>query len=136
MMSVSTQGAMAFSKGLGAVHAMSHACGKDETLRLHHGTLNAVLLPIVLRLNCESVPEKKGLIASAIGVSEDTDIANFFLNLNADLKLPPNLASMGITNEMIPELAAHAAIDFCNTTNPVRLNSADYADLFRQALNI
>lgn len=136
MMSVSTQGAMAFSKGLGAVHAMSHACGKDETLRLHHGTLNAVLLPIVLRLNFESVPEKKGLIASAIGVSENTDIANFFLNLNADLKLPPNLARMGITNEMIPELAAHAAIDFCNTTNPVRLNSADYADLFRQALNI
>ncbi len=136
MMSVSTQGAMAFSKGLGAVHAMSHACGKDETLRLHHGTLNAVLLPIVLRLNFESVPEKKGLIASAIGVSENTDIANFFLNLNADLKLPPNLARMGITNEMIPELAAHAASDFCNTTNPVKLNSADYADLFRQALNI
>ena len=42
---------MAFSKGLGAVHSMSHAIGADQELRLHHGTLNGAILPTILRFN-------------------------------------------------------------------------------------
>ena len=49
MMMASTEGAMAFSKGLGAVHSMSHAIGANQELRLHHGTLNGVILPTVIR---------------------------------------------------------------------------------------
>src|SRR5690606_18862815 len=45
MMSASMQGAMAFQKGLGAVHSLSHALGSYAGKSLHHGTLNAVLLP-------------------------------------------------------------------------------------------
>ena len=45
MMMASTEGALAFVKGLGAVHSMSHAAGRIKPLRLHHGTLNAVILP-------------------------------------------------------------------------------------------
>ena len=51
MMMASTEGALAFVKGLGAVHSMSHAAGRLKELRLHHGTLNAVILPTVLRFN-------------------------------------------------------------------------------------
>ncbi len=51
MMTASMEGAMAFQKGLGAVHAMSHPMGALREPSLHHGTLNAVVLPAVLRFN-------------------------------------------------------------------------------------
>ena len=54
-MMAASEGAMAFSKGLGAVHSMSHACGADQSLRLHHGTLNAVILPTILDFNRDHV---------------------------------------------------------------------------------
>jgi 4-hydroxybutyrate dehydrogenase len=134
MMAVSTHGAMAFSKGLGAVHAMSHACGKNEKLRLHHGTLNAVLLPTVLRVNSTAVGEKCHSIADAIGIPSKADLASYFLSLNSKLGLPSNLAEMGIVPDMVPDLAVHASIDFCSATNPVSLDVADYESLFHQAL--
>ena len=58
MMMASTEGAMAFSKGLGAVHSMSHAVGADQELRLHHGTLNGVILPTILIFNKDYVGDK------------------------------------------------------------------------------
>lgn len=134
MLSVSTHGAMAFSKGLGAVHAMSHACGRNEVLRLHHGTLNAVLLPVVLRCNLIGAGEKYPRIAAAMGLGRDADLAAYFTTLNSQLGLPAGLSDMGITSAMIPELAAHAATDFCSATNPVFLDEAGYADLFTKAL--
>ena len=52
------EGAMVFQKGLGAVHALSHPTGGLKGYRLHHGTLNAVYLPAVLRFNEPAVGEK------------------------------------------------------------------------------
>lgn len=134
MMLVSTEGAMAFSKGLGAVHAMSHACGKDQELKLHHGTLNAVLLPPVLRFNREHAQEKYPRIARAMGLAPDADLASTIAGLNAKLGLPDGLASMGITHDMIPDLAAHAEHDMCTATNPAPLDRAGYERLFDMAL--
>ena len=67
MMMASTEGAMAFSKGLGAVHSMSHAVGADQELRLHHGTLNGVILPTILRFNKDHVGDKYARISRAMG---------------------------------------------------------------------
>ena len=71
MMSASMQGAMAFQKGLGAVHSLSHALGGlklgAEKIGPHHGTLNAVLLPEVVKFNEKTVPERVQSIASVFG---------------------------------------------------------------------
>ena len=53
LMSASMQGAMAFQKGLGCVHSLSHSLGGVDP-RLHHGTLNAMFLPAVIRFNAEA----------------------------------------------------------------------------------
>ena len=53
MMSASMQGAMAFQKGLGCVHSLSHSLGGVNP-RLHHGTLNAMFLPAVVRFNASA----------------------------------------------------------------------------------
>jgi alcohol dehydrogenase class IV len=58
MMMAALQGGLCFQKGLGAVHAMSHPLGGLEQPRLHHGTLNAVIMPAVLRYN-EAYAEEK-----------------------------------------------------------------------------
>ena len=66
MMIAASQGALAFNKGLGAVHSMSHAAGRIKALNLHHGTLNAVLLPTVVRYNHGHAGDKYDRIARAM----------------------------------------------------------------------
>ncbi len=135
MLLVSTMGGMAFCKGLGATHAMSHACGKNEKLGLHHGTLNAVLLPFVLRFNKEAAGHKYANLALAMGLKENTDLPKYIEKLNAQLGMPSKLNEMGITSDMVPDLAAHAVSDNTNKTNPIVLNTKQYSELFMRAIN-
>ncbi len=135
MMMAATEGAMAFSKGLGAVHSMSHACGADQTLKLHHGTLNAVLLPTILDYNRDHVDEKYSRLNEAMGIDADADPAEAIRKLNVDLGLPRNLGEMGVRGDSIPSLAEHAAKDICTYTNPRPCSAADYEKLFEVALN-
>lgn len=134
MMMASTEGAMAFSKGLGAVHSMSHAAGALGQLRLHHGTLNALFLPTILRFNDGAVGNKYDRIRAAAGLDAATDLAEFIEQLNAEIGLPPDIGALGITEAMIPALAAHAARDVCSFTNPRPCSEADFVTLYEQAL--
>ena len=134
MMMASTEGAMAFAKGLGAVHSMSHAAGANQELRLHHGTLNGVILPTILRFNKNHVGDKYSRICRAMGKSESTDLADEIEKLNEKIGLPSGLSEMGITEEMIPNLAAHSITDPSNATTP-RLPSVDeWENLFLDAM--
>ena len=134
MMMAATEGAMAFSKGLGSVHSMSHACGADQALRLHHGTLNAVLLPTVLDFNRDHVGEKYERLNAAMGRTPGSDPAELIRQLNAELGLPANLGEMGVQSAAVPELAAHAVKDVCTFTNPRPCSVSDYEKLFEVAL--
>jgi 4-hydroxybutyrate dehydrogenase len=134
MMMAATEGAYAFVKGLGAVHAMSHACGALPGLALHHGTLNAVLLPTVLRHNAPAAPEKMRRIAAAMGLAAGADVGQAIAELNRRLGLPASLAEMGVTEEHISRLAAQAAEDLASRTNPVSLDEAGYRALLAEAL--
>ncbi|MEM7078477.1 MAG: iron-containing alcohol dehydrogenase [Pseudomonadota bacterium] len=134
MMMAATEGAMAFSKGLGSVHSMSHACGADQDLRLHHGTLNAVFLPTILDFNRGHVGTKYTRLNAAMGIEASADPAEFIRELNAQLGLPANLSEMGVQRDAIQALAEHAAKDVCNFTNPRAVSAADYEELFSVAL--
>ena len=87
---------MAFSKGLGAVHSMSHAIGADQELRLHHGTLNGVILPTILRFNRDHVGNKYSKILRAMGKDKSNDLAEEIEILNKAIGLPSGLKEMGI----------------------------------------
>ena len=134
MMMAATEGAMAFSKGLGSVHSMSHACGADQSLRLHHGTLNAVLLPTILDFNRDHVDDKYARLNAAMGQAADADPAGFIRELNASLGLPAGLSEMGVQPDAVPSLADHAAKDVCTFTNPRPCSTEDYQRLFEVAL--
>jgi alcohol dehydrogenase class IV len=134
MMMASTEGAMAFSKGLGAVHSMSHATGANQELRLHHGTLNAVILPAVLRFNQNHVGNKYSRIARAMGKNESINLATEIEKLNEKIGMPSNLQEMGVTEDMIPDLIAHAMTDPSNITTPRVPSLQEWEKLFLEAI--
>ncbi|MES3014733.1 MAG: iron-containing alcohol dehydrogenase [Pseudomonadota bacterium] len=137
MMSASIQGAMAFQKGLGAVHSLSHSLGGANP-RLHHGTLNAMFLPAVVRFNAsaESVVKDKRLdrMARAMGLQSGSDIPAAIHDLNARLRLPSGLAAMGVEHALFERIVSGALADHCHKTNP-RIASADeYRELLEASL--
>ncbi|MBP0465373.1 iron-containing alcohol dehydrogenase [Roseomonas sp. PWR1] len=133
MMLASMQGALAFQKGLGAVHALSHALGALP-VRPHHGTLNALLLPPVLRFNAPEIGGVVPRLAQAVGVAPTADaLADAIAALNRRIGLPGSLAAMGVPNESLPAVAAAAMRDHHHQTNPRRAEEGDYLRLLRAA---
>ncbi|MCW5258076.1 iron-containing alcohol dehydrogenase [Verminephrobacter aporrectodeae subsp. tuberculatae] len=137
MMSASMQGALAFQKGLGAVHSLSHSLGGIDP-RLHHGTLNALFLPAVVRFNAEaeSVQKEQRLerMAHAMGLASGGDIAHAIRAMNARLDLPTGLAALGVTRAMFDAIIAGAMADHCHKTNPRVATPEDYRDILSAAL--
>ncbi|MEC7538701.1 MAG: iron-containing alcohol dehydrogenase, partial [Pseudomonadota bacterium] len=133
MMMCSTEGAMSFIKGLGAVHAMSHAAGRIARLNLHHGTLNAVFLPAVLRFNAPYCEEKYERIRHAIGLTPGADIAEAITAMNADIGLPSGLQEMGVEEDDIPEMIAYAMKDLSALTNPRTASEDDFEAMIHES---
>lgn len=133
MMMAAMEGALAFQKGLGAVHALSHPLGAVKDLKLHHGTLNAVLLPAVIRFNAEHVGNKLATIARVMGLPDGADVAQAITGLNARLGLPPGLRSMGVARETLAAIAQAAPKDHCHATNPRQASVDDYARILEAA---
>lgn len=133
MMMAAMEGAMAFQKGLGAVHALSHPLGALPDLKLHHGTLNAMLLPAALRFNKPEVGDKLERIAQTMGLKAGTDVAQAIADLNARLGLPAGLKAMGVPRDALDAIAAAAPKDHCHATNPRRASVTDYRALLDQA---
>ena len=141
MMSASMQGAMAFQKGLGCVHSLSHSLGGVDP-RLHHGTLNAVFLPAVVRFNAsaESMLKDRRLarIAHAMGLgssdAEGNAVALAIVAMNRRLGLPSGLAAMGVTRDLFERIIDGAMADHCHKTNPRLATRDDYRRMLEISL--
>ncbi|WP_119352555.1 iron-containing alcohol dehydrogenase [Azohydromonas sediminis] len=141
MMSASMQGAMAFQKGLGCVHSLSHSLGGVNP-KLHHGTLNAMFLPAVVRFNAqaESIRRERRLqrMAHAMGIgscdSAGTEVAEAIREMNARLGLPRGLAAMGVTRDVFERVIDGAMADHCHKTNPVIATRDDYRAMLEASL--
>jgi len=134
MMMAALQGGLTFQKGLGAVHSMSHPLGGLKAPVLHHGTLNAVVLPAVLRFNASHAVEKIHALEAALNVPASSDLASFIEMLNAELGLPRTLRAMGVTDDMIPRMIEGALQDHSTATNPRPVSREDFEELFAQAM--
>jgi len=125
------EGGLTFQKGLGAVHAASHPLG---ALGLHHGTLNAVLLPAVLRFNASHCGPHYERLKRALGLDKSVDLAEWAAALRDELGLPPGLRAMGVDEGLLPEIAEAAARDHLNETNPRPAKAADFRALLAASL--
>ncbi|HEY1228322.1 MAG TPA: iron-containing alcohol dehydrogenase, partial [Ramlibacter sp.] len=137
LMSASMQGAMAFQKGLGCVHSLSHSLGGVNP-QLHHGTLNAMFLPAVVRFNAqaESVRNEHRLerMAHAMGLASADDIPDAIRDMNARLGLPTGLAAMGVQRDWFGKIIEGALADHCHKTNPRLASAQDYEAMLAASL--
>jgi alcohol dehydrogenase class IV len=137
MMSASMQGAMAFQKGLGCVHSLSHSLGGVNP-RLHHGTLNAMFLPAVIRFNAqaESMQQDRRLerMARVMGLASGSDIPEAILEMNARLGLPSGLAALGVTPALFDKVIEGALADHCHKTNPRLATPDDYRAMLEASM--
>jgi len=135
MMMASLEGGLTFQKGLGAVHSMSHPLGGLKDPVLHHGTLNAVILPAVLRFNQPSCGEKYDRLRTALGLAAGADLADEIEELNGRLDLPKGLAAMGLAEDQLPAMVDGALADHSTATNPRTPDRGDFEALFAAAMN-
>lgn len=133
MMHCALMGGLAFQKSLGAVHSLSHPLGALGDARLHHGTLNALFLPPVLRFNEGACGAKMETLARAIGVASGTDVAPAFERLVDELGLPRRLRELGVPRAALAALAPQAAEDHCTATNPRALGEREARQLYEEA---
>ncbi|WP_250513539.1 iron-containing alcohol dehydrogenase [Caballeronia sp. INDeC2] len=141
MMSASMQGAMAFQKGLGCVHSLSHPLGGlavNGRTSLHHGTLNAVVLPAVLRFN-ESAPSvvaerRFERMRRVMSLADNADVAQAVHDMTARLGLPTRLSQMGVDESMFDKVVKGALADHCHKTNPREASADDYRRMLTESL--
>jgi alcohol dehydrogenase class IV len=133
MMMCSLEGGLAFQKGLGAVHSLSHPLGGLTEKRLHHGTLNAIFLPHVLRFNFDYCKDKIQGIAKKMDINNASEVADEFAKLIQELGLPSRLRDLGISKDELEPLAKKAKEDHCTATNPRPLEIEDCRDLYLAA---
>jgi alcohol dehydrogenase class IV len=136
MMMGALLGGISFHKGLGVVHALSHALG--GTGRVHHGTLNAILLPHALRYNREAAGPRMADLGSRLGLGRGGDAAGHLVTLTelvlARMPIPRRLGQLeGLKRERIGEYARLAMLDHCHATNPRPCTQLELEDLLERA---
>jgi alcohol dehydrogenase class IV len=135
MLAASTMGATAFQKGLGAIHSLSHPVG--AIYDAHHGLLNAIFMPYVLKLNRDTIDDKMERLANYLSLEGDTGfdaVYNWVLDLMQQLDLPTDLKSIGVDDKQADEVARQAMQDGSTASNPLALTHDLLKTTFLSAL--
>jgi len=127
MMMASMMGAIAFQKGLGAVHSLAHPLSSE--FGMHHGTTNAVLLPVVLEWNRSACEQRMADLAREFG----GDAIERTRELNRICGIAPRLRDHGIPEAALEMLAGKAIEDGCHVNNPRPCTREDLLMLYRAA---
>ncbi len=135
MLAASMMGAVAFQKGLGAVHALAHPLG--AVYDRHHGLLNAILLPYVLQNNRPAIEEKVIHIARVLELDDISfeGFLHWILQLRKTLQIPGDLQSIDISVEKSKLIGKMASQDPSAAGNPVVLSAEQYSTLFETAVH-
>jgi alcohol dehydrogenase len=126
MMSAAAMGAVAFQKGLGAIHALSHPVG--ALYNTHHGTTNAVVMPAVLRFNRPAVEDRLAAAAAYLGIKGgSTASPPAWTNSTPPSAIPKGLGAMGVEESRLDDLTAMALEDPSVGGNPVAMTQGEHA---------
>jgi alcohol dehydrogenase len=134
MLAAASMGAVAFQKGLGAMHALAHAIG--GLLDSHHGLTIAIVMPYVLSENRAAIAPTLERLGRTLAMPEPgyEGVLAWVMELRRRLAIPPTLEALGVRAEHITVLGARAAADPSAATNPLPLAAAGYEALLRRAL--
>jgi alcohol dehydrogenase class IV len=133
MMAAAAMGAVAFQKGLGAIHSLSHPVG--AVYGTHHGTTNAVVMPMVLEFNRPAIEDRIERAAAYLGI--EGGFAGFhaaIMDLRAELNIPENLTAMGVEFARLDELTEMALEDPSCGGNPIEMTRENTRALFEACM--
>ncbi len=133
MMAAAMMGAVAFQKGLGAIHAISHPVG--AIYGTHHGTTNAAVMPAVLAFNRPAIEAPIARAAAYLGIEGGFDgFLAAVRALMARLGIPEGLRALGVGEDRIDEIVAGALRDPSLGGNPVPIDAQAMRRLVEAAL--
>ncbi|WP_298770650.1 iron-containing alcohol dehydrogenase [uncultured Shewanella sp.] len=134
MLVASTMGATAFQRGLGAMHALAHTLG--ALYGKHHGLLNAILMPYVLKRNQAVIEDKMIHLATCLGFEHPSmgGFIDWILALRSHLDIPHTLALIDIDLRDAKLTGQMSVDDAAAATNPIILSAEEYTALFTDAV--
>jgi len=135
MLVASSMGATAFQKGLGAMHALAHSLG--ALYNKHHGLLNAILMPYVLKANQSEIEERIERLARYLDLPEPSfdSFLTWVLALRKQLDIPHSLTAIDIDDSRAEQVGRMAVEDACAGGNPIVFDAKRYAEIFVDAVD-
>ncbi len=132
MLAAASMGAVAFQKGLGAIHSLSHPIG--AIYDTHHGMTNAVIMPYVLAFNRKAIEEKIERLSAFIGIEGKFDgLMKWLIDLRSEINIPYTLQEFGVDDAKVQKISEMAATDPTAATNPIKLDAKAAREIFEAA---
>ncbi len=133
MLVASMMGATAFQRGLGAMHALAHSLG--AVFGAHHGMLNAILMPYVLKANRPVIEDDIAGLAQMIGLEGNFEaFLDWILSLRKELEITHDLAAIGITPDCAAHIGEMSVADPSAGTNPILFDKEAYSAICLAAI--
>jgi len=134
MIVASSMGATAFQRGLGAMHALAHPLG--AIYDAHHGMLNAILMPYVLKANYSAIKDRIPRLARYLDIEADFDsFLNWVLSIREEIGIHQQLSAIIPEDSRLAEIGEMAVVDPSAGTNPILHDAGAYATIVRNAYN-
>ena len=133
MLAASSMGSIAFQKGLGAIHSLSHPVG--AIYNTHHGLTNAVFMPYVLKRNKKVIEEKIISLSRYLNLEDQTfeGFMSWLLHLRKELLIPHTLKELIQEDSKFEEMSKMAKEDPSTGGNPLPLEINDFYNLYKDS---
>jgi alcohol dehydrogenase len=135
MLAASSMGSIAFQKGLGAIHSLSHPVG--AIYNTHHGLTNAVFMPYVLKKNRKIIEEKIISLSQYLNLKKQSfeGFMSWILDLREKLSIPHTLKDLINDESKLSEMSIMAKNDPSTGGNPLPLDLSDFLNLYQDSYN-
>ena len=135
MLATSSMGSIAFQKGLGAIHSLSHPIG--AIYNTHHGLTNAVFMPYVLLRNKEVIENKIIDLSRYLNLPQPSfnTFLDWILELRKSLSIPHTLKELIDDDSNFEKMSVMAFNDPSTGSNPIELNDKDFLKLYQQSFD-
>ena len=133
MLATSSMGSIAFQKGLGAIHSLSHPVG--AIYNTHHGLTNAVFMPYVFKKNRQAIEEKIISLSRYLNLEDKTfdGFMNWILDLRKQLSIPHTLKELIDDDSKFNEMSKMAKNDPSTGGNPIAFEVSDFYNLYQDS---
>ena len=133
MLVTSSMGSIAFQKGLGAIHSLSHPVG--AIYNTHHGLTNAVFMPYVFKKNRVAIEDKIISLSRYLNLKDKTfdGFMNWILDLRKQLSIPHTLKELIEDDSKFNEMSKMAKNDPSTGGNPIDFEVSDFYNLYQDS---